>query len=356
MRGAMDALEQIKASAAYQTADVPRCLWPTREQLDSIDVIDLPADATVSLRLSEAFGALPNDLADARLYGEPGRLSVLVEYYDLIEEDVYPLSLTSYLDLVSSRVLNARSHGVSLTYRGRDAAEKLLLEYKVATTGRTLGDHARFGLQCVKALEQAIVADLGSLDRLFSRMRGHRELVTMDEVASVRNAPNAKAKGDRLEELVERLFVSVGGFHSLGRNLRLRNQELDIALENWRTDGAWSTRGRLIIVECKNWDGPAGPADVAALEQKIRDQSGECALGVLASWKGLTKGGYLELDRITRENFRIVTIDGEGITSAVRNGNFDEYLDEICAIRPPAGSRRSTDHGTASKPYPCPDE
>lgn len=69
----MHPVEVVKANAAYRTADVPNCLWLTEKQLDSINVTDLPPGATVSLRLSETFGPLPNDLADARLYGEPGR-------------------------------------------------------------------------------------------------------------------------------------------------------------------------------------------------------------------------------------------------------------------------------------------
>lgn len=324
-------LEMIHSCAAddHDPSQVPECLWLTRAELAAVAASDLPAGATISLRLSTALGELPGAIADARLYGDAHTLRMLVEHYRIDFTKVRPLSYPSYVDLASVRLADLDREHVGISYLSTDDTQPLALEYEVRTAGMTLLDHAVDGYRRIARVEQAISADIDACSRSFQELLTPRPLVTVDEFDAVDNAGTASAKGSALEQLVDRLFVSAGGFRRIGRNLRKEYEELDLLFEIRRRDGAWPNRGPLMVIECKNWTGPVGLNALDSLERRIRDQAGQCQIGVLVAWHGITDGVRAELKKITREPYLIVVMDRDGLRTAAMNASFPTYL-ETC--------------------------
>ncbi|ORV97467.1 restriction endonuclease [Mycobacterium kyorinense] len=110
-------------------------------------------------------------------------------------------------------------------------------------------------------------------------------------------------------------------------NLRTTTEELDIVLQNVGQDPRWSTGKPWVIVECKNWSNSVGRHHLDSLESKIRNRSGQCAMGVFVSWNGFTPDFERALGHLVREPYIILTMDGNGITNAVQACDFASYLE-----------------------------
>jgi len=96
-----------------------------------------------------------------------------------------------------------------------------------------------------------------------------------------------KTKGSALETFAHNLFASVNGFEIRSVRERTKSAENDIVVRNLvARDPIVQAFGHYILVECKNWDKPAGARVIRELVARVRSLSGRC--GVLMSSKGVT--------------------------------------------------------------------
>lgn len=105
-------------------------------------------------------------------------------------------------------------------------------------------------------------------------------------LSSVREvAPTTKAAGDRLEHLMAYLFAVERGFEVVG-STRSPDSQNDILIRNRHDDGAISSLGDYLIVECKNWQKPVGAGVVREFAGRLR--AAKVKTGVLVSKSGIT--------------------------------------------------------------------
>lgn len=327
------AVKAINNSAASSDTDVPECVWFDQEELESVSIADLPVDGTVSLRLSGALGELPGN-AEARIYGTRHNPSVIVVHDYLNDEKTWPLSSSSYIKFIARHVSNlCRSRDdIDLRYYSPqpDAEGISAVEYSVyPNVSGTLLDYGRNAYAMINAIESSACERLNQIRGNYDDLEiGDGRLVTDADIARVESAPTVHSKGKSLEDLVATLFVSLGGFQVIKRNYRTKTEEIDVVLKNVSNAPFWKHRSPFIEVECKNWSTPAPRAELDSLRAKVENRAGQCGIGVFVSWSGFTKDFDNELLRLTRENYVIVVMDGEGITEAVRTHSFGKYFEE----------------------------
>ncbi len=101
-------------------------------------------------------------------------------------------------------------------------------------------------------------------------------------------ADTPTARGDALEELITYLFERIPGLSVTARKaLDIGGaQEIDVAFWNdSHPDGLWLF-DYVLLVECKNWSGPVGHAEVAVFADKLRSRGRP--FGILVAAKGVT--------------------------------------------------------------------
>ncbi|NMO04862.1 restriction endonuclease [Gordonia sp. TBRC 11910] len=327
------AVEVIYESAAFNDDDVPQCVWFDQEDLESVSIRDLPADGTVSLRLRDALGDLPGN-AEARIYGTRADPSVVVVHDHLDDEKTWPLSNASYVEFIAGHVRNLSRgrHDIDLRYYSPqpDAEGIRSVEYSVhPDVSGTLFDYGRNAYAIINAIENSASERLRQIRGSYDDLNvGDGRLVTDADIARVETAPDAHSKGKSLEDLVATLFVSLGGFEVVKRNYRTATEEIDIVLKNVSNTPSWKHRSPFIEIECKNWSTPAPRPELDSLRTKVENRAGQCGIGVFVSWSGFTQDFENELLRLSRENYVIVVIDGEGIKRSVRTHSFGNYFED----------------------------
>ena len=93
------------------------------------------------------------------------------------------------------------------------------------------------------------------------------------------------AAGDHLEHLMAYLFAVERGFEVIG-STRSPDSQNDILIRNRHDDGAISSLGDYLIVECKNWQKPAGAPVIREFAGRLR--AAKVKTGVLVSKSGIT--------------------------------------------------------------------
>lgn len=324
------AMDAIRHHAAYSEEEVPQCYWAQEWELRAIRVVDLPENAELSVQLADALGDLPGVNAEARLYGSKGNLKVIVTHEAPTPGDLPEyLSCAGYLQMLSKQVAVAPPGRSRLTYANADSKfPAWLAEYTIEVEGETLYDLALQGHRIAHQVESSFLDKTSHLTSVFEDLTESGHLVTIADVDRVDRAVSAHEKGVALEDLIANLFVSLGGLQldpRHGRNLRTVNSEIDHVFYN-RGVTPWAHGSPLVITECKNWSGTVERSTLDSLETKIRDRGGQCRVGVFISWAGFSEGFETQLIRASREPFLIITMDGQGIRRAVKDGNFRSYV------------------------------
>ena len=101
-------------------------------------------------------------------------------------------------------------------------------------------------------------------------------------------APTAIARGRALEELIAYLFELIPGISITARNHlnALEAEEIDVAFWNEGEPDGLRMFDHLIVVECKNWSGRVGYAELAVFNDKLTSRGGP--LGILVAANGIT--------------------------------------------------------------------
>lgn len=96
----------------------------------------------------------------------------------------------------------------------------------------------------------------------------------------------AQAKGRMLEDLVEVVLHIVGGFGYIETRAHRKIEEMDVvAVATSAERLSWS---RVWVFECKHWAMAVGREQVDVLLAKMKRRHGQCRLGFLVAWSGLS--------------------------------------------------------------------
>lgn len=131
-------------------------------------------------------------------------------------------------------------------------------------------------------------------------------------------------KGRLFEEFSTEFFGQV--FKVVKRDLHTKNGELDLVLENTKTDPFWTEFGGDIFVECKGWGRRVPLKEVGAFAQKVAQSRNK--LGFFVSISGFTKDAKRTIESQASNTIAplIVPIDGTSIESLLTKG---EYFEEF---------------------------
>lgn len=166
--------------------------------------------------------------------------------------------------------------------------------------------------QALEAPRVARVMSMGEAER-------EREIVDTWTVVLTEMDPNKK--GSLLESLLELIFLSIPGLQEVHRNLRNRQEEIDLLIRNRSKDPFWSKESRLILVECKHWSIPVGKNEYEAFLAKLKNRYGRCKLGIFVSMGGFASTFQIEQLTNRKEKVLIIPLGREDIEQLVQSGD-----------------------------------
>ncbi len=142
---------------------------------------------------------------------------------------------------------------------------------------------------------------------------------------NIKNSTGSNEKGKVLEVLVEQMFSSVDGF-SVRKNVRTKNEEIDLIVTNESTSEFWKKDEQYIIVECKNWSTKCDRKEYNILQSKIENRNHRVKSAYLISWNGFTEGFDSEMLRNSKETALVIPVTGEQIVEAITSNEIESYL------------------------------
>ena len=145
-------------------------------------------------------------------------------------------------------------------------------------------------------------------------------------ISKVKSAQKIEDKGKYLEELIARFFSEIEGFKIIERK-RTKTEEIDIVIVNNSERNFWKSESNLILIECKNWDKPAGKNEYVAFREKLENRRGRAKLGFFVSTNGFAKTFTLEDMRNSKADLLIVPIDLEQIINIIETS--DDFTEEL---------------------------
>jgi hypothetical protein len=241
-----------------------------------------------------------------------------------------PVGLEQYLDIVrrAVEVRAAWKGDVKLTHFDDDGAYiQMTFEVRSNETNLKKGFDQIRGI-CGQLQESAESAsdEVGKrIAEVAARVSGWGSQTLDQLVEAVEKASSTDAKGRSLEELMSRLFESVGGFIVTDR-VRTATEEIDLSILNDSSEPRFRREGAILLAECKNWSSKCGKNEFVIFKEKIENRSRRSTLGFLVSWNGFKTTLTKELLRGSREETLIVPITGKDIREAVREDDFGGLL------------------------------
>lgn len=155
-------------------------------------------------------------------------------------------------------------------------------------------------------------------------------------ISKVKSAQKIEDKGKYLEELIARFFSEIEGFKIIERK-RTKTEEIDIVIVNNSERNFWKSESNLILVECKNWDKPAGKNEYVAFREKLENRRGRAKLGFFVSTNGFAKTFTLEDMRNSKADLLIVPIDLGQIINIIETS--DDFTEELQTLYVDATTR-----------------
>jgi Holliday junction resolvase-like predicted endonuclease len=180
----------------------------------------------------------------------------------------------------------------------------------------------------------ALAREARTLERLFAVLAGSsaaagpefwfaRAADLLGRVHSLRSTieVTTRARGDALESLVDAILrTEEPELQVIEKNLRTREEEIDLVLANGLRDPFWlSLSSPLILVECKNWSKKAGVEQLRVLESKMLDRKAMCRIAFFVSLSGFTSTFLSRLTRFSADGGVIFAIDGDDLATLVRS-------------------------------------
>lgn len=169
----------------------------------------------------------------------------------------------------------------------------------------------------------------GVVSNVIAKYNENSLLMYPELINKVKTTKEIEDKGKYLEELIVRFFSEVQGFKIIERK-RTKTEEIDIVIINDSEQNFWKSESNLILVECKNWNKPAGKNEYVAFREKLENRRGRAKLGFFVSAKGFAKTFELEDMRNSKTDLLIIPIDLKQIISIIdTQNNFTEELQKL---------------------------
>ena len=184
------------------------------------------------------------------------------------------------------------------------------------------------------AASDALAREARTLERLFAVLAGSsvgagpefwfaRAVDLLGRVRSLSSTPDVttRARGDALESLVDALVhTEEPELQVVEKNLRTREEEIDLVLSNGLREPFWSALSSpLILVECKNWSQRVGVPELRIFESKMQDRAALCRVGIFVSLSGFTRTFLTRLTSIQADVGVIFAIDGDDLSELVNS-------------------------------------
>lgn len=138
-------------------------------------------------------------------------------------------------------------------------------------------------------------------------------------------------KGKALEDLTQEVFKAIKGLSVIGRDERLRAEELDIVLKNDIDRGFWRFMGSPIIVECKNWSSKVSAREISVLVKKLESISPDAKTGIIVAPNGVSgsrsSDGWLVIREARQHGRYIVVIDSHDLAAVAAGTAVTEILE-----------------------------
>jgi ActR/RegA family two-component response regulator len=129
---------------------------------------------------------------------------------------------------------------------------------------------------------------------------------------------NPNRKGKLLEDLMVLLFKTIPGFRQTTPNRQNDIEEIDLLVQNESPDPFWlNDRSSYFLVECKNWSGTVGVAELQRFLYKLQHRFGRCRLGFFVAPGGFAGTFQDALLAERTHEYLIVPIDGEALGALV---------------------------------------
>ncbi len=148
---------------------------------------------------------------------------------------------------------------------------------------------------------------------------------------SCQSTGTSNEKGHRLEALVAFLLSQIEDFRVVERNLRTETEELDVVVQQGRTEGGrcWMLGVPFILVESKNWASKVTQKELSTFRVKMQGKRGTVRLGLLFAANGHTGDAYDQELRFASDDLTISLIGPDEITAWVEALDDDEFLDSL---------------------------
>jgi CheY-like chemotaxis protein len=170
-------------------------------------------------------------------------------------------------------------------------------------------------------------------ERNFGRLdRGEAEERIQSIWQALQSEPDANRKGLLLEELIELLFRSIDGFHTIERRRRSEDEEIDLVIQTDPKHASfWARESTYILVECKNWSRPVGPEPFDRFQNKLQRRFGRAKLGFFVATGGFAAGFHSTRQTERKGDVLVVCIGPEDLATLVAAGDRDAVLKQFHA-------------------------
>ncbi len=139
-----------------------------------------------------------------------------------------------------------------------------------------------------------------------------------DELQAALDSPDAKVKGEALEEMAAHFFRAVKGLRVTGRRVHQAREEMDLCVANASLDGELWKLGALILVECKNWAQRVGVPVIRNFAHTLQNKKAK--VGVLFTRAGVTRVAQDEIYQLSLNRQYILVVEDADLRQW-ENGN-----------------------------------
>ena len=210
---------------------------------------------------------------------------------------------------------------LDLTEDARQAGEDLSIEVAHEYANEYWSSSAEWSASYARTLERLFAVLAGASAGAGPEFWFARAADLLGRLKSMRDTPEVttKARGDALENLVEALIrTEAPELQILEKNLRTRQEEIDVVLTNGLKDPFWTNLSSpLILVECKNYGNPVGVPPLRVLESKMADRGALCRVGIFVSMAGFTKTFLSRLKSLQTADRIVFALDGNDLAELV---------------------------------------
>ena len=133
----------------------------------------------------------------------------------------------------------------------------------------------------------------------------------------VDKARDNKEKKESLENLTLHLFSSIKGFRFIGKNIKASpTGEIDLMFKN--NCPYLEDLGKILIIECKNWDRKVGKNEISTFKDKLSSKN--ITTGVLIANHFSREAYKKTIEDFRREKIKILLLITDEIKSVIQSG------------------------------------